>query len=275
MKKIITALLLVLAVPALALAAACNADGNGDITNSSGTCTSTPNVYTIYLYKTGLCNNIDPSSAVSVPDINSNCFTTFDSGATPLAISVVNNVSSPITGGTVTRPPNGTYTHGFVLVGNTIDIKATKSFATTMTDVTGDQGNICWTTAGTAGVGGYNNLGVHTKCGSSLGGDYGVTTSVIKDLSTNGTNLFHETYPEAPYDLTYAYLLNSSSLLATSPTSVVSLLGFARYNTPIVVTEESQAMVVKFRVTQGVTADFSYGILNLYTAAFKTLTAIE
>ncbi len=259
----------------IVFAGSCNLDANAAITNSSGTCTSTPNVYTIYLYKTGLCNNIDPSSAVTVPDINSNCFTTFDSGATPLAISVVNNVSSPITGGTVTRPPNGTYTHGFVLVGNTIDIKANKTFASTMTDVTGDQGNICWTTAGTAGVGGHNNLGVHTKCGSSLGGDYGVTTSVIKDLSTNGTNLFHETYPEAPYDLTYAYLLNSSNVLATTPNSVVSLLGFALYNTPIVVTEESQAMVVKFRVTQGVTADFSYGILNLYTAAFKTLTAIE
>lgn len=263
--------------PTMAWSAPCITSG-GVITSNTGACTLTPDTYRVHLYKTGLCNNIDPSSATP-PDMDANCITTFDSGSSPLAISVVDNVSQPITGGTVTRPPNKTYTHGFVLIEKTIDIKTSVTFSTSIngpggvTGSAGGQGLVCWTMTGTAGTGYY------TMCGSSVdNSNYGFTSSIVNDLGTGGggitcTDHFHCTYIEAPYDTTYAYLLNGS-VKATSTSAVTSLLGFATFTTPVTVDDASTAMDVKFRVTQGVTVDPSSGI-NLYTAVFKTITAVH
>jgi hypothetical protein len=265
--------------PTMAWSAPCITSG-GIITANAGACTLTPETYRVHLYKTGLCNNIDPSSATP-PDMNANCITTFDSGSSALAISVVDNVSQPITGGTVTRPPNKTYTHGFVLIEKTIDIKTSVTFSTSINGpggVTGSAGGspglVCWTMAGTLGIGGG-----HTMCGSSVDNtNYGFTSSIVNDLGTSSggitcTDHFHCTYIEAPYDTTYAYLLNGS-VKATSTSAVTSLLGFATFTTPVTVDDASTAMDVKFRVTQGVTVDPSSGI-NLYTAVFKTITAVH
>lgn len=272
-------LLVSLTGPTLAWSAPCITSG-GVITSNAGACTLTPETYRVHLYKTGLCNNIDPSSATP-PDMDANCITTFDSGASPLAISVVDNVSQPITGGTVTRPPNRTYTHGFVLIEKTIDIKTSVTFSTSVNGPGGvrgsasaDRGLVCWTMTGTAGAGYY------TMCGSSVdNSNYGFTSSIVNDLGTGGggitcTDHFHCTYIEAPYDTTYAYLLNGS-VKATSTSAVTALLGFAAFTTPVTVDDASTAMDVKFRVTQGVTVDPSGGAVNLYTAVFKTITAIR
>jgi hypothetical protein len=256
--------------PNLAWSAECSKDLNGAITNRSGTCTSTPDTYRVYLYKTGLCNNIDPSSA-TVPDIAENCITTFDSGTSPLAISVVDNVSQPITGGTITRPPHKTYTHGFVLVGKTIDIKTSKTFSSSVTGsaVGSGTGPVCWTTTGIAFTAPY------TMCGNSVNNsNYGFTSTVVNDLSAC-SDPFHCTYIEAPYDTTYAYLLNGN-VKATSTSAVTALLGFATFTHPVTVDDGSRAMDVKFRVTQGVTVDVNTsGKINLYTAVFKTITAVH
>jgi|LakMenE01Jun11ns_1017448.scaffolds.fasta_scaffold9717557_2 hypothetical protein len=272
-------LLVSLTGPTLAWSAPCITSG-GVITSNAGACTLTPETYRVHLYKTGLCNNIDPSSATP-PDMDANCITTFDSGASPLAISVVDNVSQPITGGTVTRPPNRTYTHGFVLIEKTIDIKTSVTFSTSVNGPGGvrgsasaDRGLVCWTMTGTAGAGYY------TMCGSSVdNSNYGFTSSIVNDLGTGGggitcTDHFHCTYIEAPYDTTYAYLLNGS-VKATSTSGVTALLGFAAFTSPVTVDDASTAMDVKFRVTQGVTVDPSGGAVNLYTAVFKTITAIR
>ena len=272
-------LLVSLTGPTLAWSAPCITSG-GVITSNAGACTLTPETYRVHLYKTGLCNNIDPSSATP-PDMDANCITTFDSGASPLAISVVDNVSQPITGGTVTRPPNRTYTHGFVLIEKTIDIKTSVTFSTSVNGPGGvrgsasaDRGLVCWTMTGTAGAGYY------TMCGSSVdNSNYGFTSSIVNDLGTGGggitcTDHFHCTYIEAPYDTTYAYLLNGS-VKATSTSGVTALLGFAAFTSPVTVDDASTAMDVKFRVTQGVTVDPSGGTVNLYTAVFKTITAVH
>jgi hypothetical protein len=272
-------LLVSLTGPTLAWSAPCITSG-GVITSNAGACTLTPETYRVHLYKTGLCNNIDPSSATP-PDMDANCITTFDSGASPLAISVVDNVSQPITGGTVTRPPNRTYTHGFVLIEKTIDIKTSVTFSTSVNGPGGvrgsasaDRGLVCWTMTGTAGAGYY------TMCGSSVdNSNYGFTSYIVNDLGTGGggitcTDHFHCTYIEAPYDTTYAYLLNGS-VKATSTSGVTALLGFAAFTSPVTVDDASTAMDVKFRVTQGVTVDPFGGAVNLYTAVFKTITAIR
>jgi len=276
MKKIFIFIFLFLGLflPLTLKAAACITNVSGEITNTSGTCTSTPNAYVIHIYKSGLCNGIDPSSATTMPDINTQCVTTFDSGASPLSVTVQNGISSPLTSGTITKPPNGTYTHGFVLIRKDIDMKAIKTLANTVNGSSSGSGSTCWTESGIA------FLGPLTKCGTSASGE-GFTTTLVNNLSGSGDcasgppEKFHCTYIEAPYDVTYAYLVSSSNSLATSSSSVSSLLGFATFSTPIAVSDSSTAQIIQFRVTQGVTLDFSGGALNMYSAAFKTITGIE
>ena len=258
-------------IPTLAWSAnICTTSGNA-ISDTSW-CTATPDTYTVYIYKTGLCNNIDPSSA-ALPDMAANCITTFDSGASPLEISVINNVSQPITGGTISRPPNNTYTHGFVLLAKALDIKTSKTFTSDQTGSAGGTGPICWTMNGISGP------TPHTKCGTSVDSNtYGVTSTNVEDLNPNGndptcTDHFHCSYVEAPYDTTYAYVLNGN-VKATSGSPVTRFAGFATFTTPVTVNDASTAMDLKFRVTQGVSVSFSRGI-DLYTSVFKTITAIH
>lgn len=254
-------------------AAPCNTDGSGAITNISENCTSTPDTYIIHLYKSGLCNGIDPSSE-SLPDINANCFITYDSGVSPLSVTVKDGVSSALSSGTITKPPNGTYTHGFVLIRYDIDMQTSKTFSNTITASDTSTGNICWTKTGIAGQGNY------TSCAMSIGSQ-GFTTTHVDNLSgsgdctAGGLPKFHCTYDESPYDLTYAYLVTSSDAKATSSGEVAKLLGFATFTTPVTVSDSSSAEIIQFRVTQGVTLDFSGGALNMYSAAFKVLTGIE
>ena len=274
MKKIFILIFIFLSLilPLTLKAAACNTNPSGAITNTYGTCTSTPDTYIIHIYKSGLCNGIDPSSA-TIPNLNSQCVTTFDSGASPLSVTVQNGISSPLASGTITRPPNGTYTHGFVLIRKDIDMKAIKTLANTVNGSNGGPGSTCWTESGIATSG---NL---TKCGPSASA-VGFTTSLVNNLAGSGncpigTPAFHCTYEEAPYDVTYAYLVTSSNSLATSDSDVANLLGFATFSSPITVSDSSTAQIIQFRVTQGVTLDFSGGALNMYSAAFKTITGIE
>jgi hypothetical protein len=276
MKKIFILIFIFLSLilPLTLKAAACNTNQSGAITNTSGTCTSTPDTYIIHLYKSGLCNGIDPSSA-TIPNINTQCVTTFDSGASPLSVTVQNGISSPLTSGTITKPPNGTYTHGFVLIRKDIDMKAIKTLANTVNGSSSGSGSTCWTESGIASSG---NL---TKCGTSASA-VGFTTSLVNDLEgsgncPSGTPAFHCTYVEAPYDVTYAYLVTSSNSQATSGT-VANLLGFATFLSPITVSDSSTAQIIQFRVTQGVTLSFSDAeppTLNMYSAAFKVITGIE
>lgn len=278
MKKIFILIFIFLSLilPLTLKAAACNTNPSGAITNISGTCTSTPDTYIIHIYKSGLCNGIDPSSA-TIPNLNSQCVTTFDSGASPLSVTVQNGISSPLASGTITRPPNGTYTHGFVLIRKDIDMKAIKTLANTVNgSSSGSSGSTCWTESGIASSG---NL---TKCGTSASA-VGFTTSLVNDLAgsgncPSGTPAFHCTYEEAPYDVTYAYLVTSSNSLATSDSDVANLLGFATFSSPITVSDSSTAQIIQFRVTQGVTLNFSNAeppTLNMYSAAFKVITGIE
>lgn len=273
MKKIFILIFIYISLilPLTLKAAACNTNTSGAITNNSGTCTSTPDTYIIHIYKSGLCNGIDPSSA-TVPNINTQCVTTFDSGASPLSVTVQNGISSPLTSGTITKPPNGTYTHGFVLIRKDIDMKAIKTLANTINGSSGGSGSICWTESGIASSGNF------TKCGTSAS-EVGFTTSLVDNLEGSGncpvgTPAFHCTYDEAPYDVTYAYLVTSSNSLASLGT-VANLLGFATFSTPITVSDSSTAQIIQFRVTQGVTLNFSGGALNMYSAAFKVITGIE
>jgi len=112
---------------ALAQTADCSKDGSGAIT-SMDTCYVEPNEYYMTIYKMGLCTAQPGTPTSSVAADFSSCTTVFENSAGS-RIKAVKGVSSNLTG-TMTRPANGTYTHGYVLAAPQFEIKTKHTFST-------------------------------------------------------------------------------------------------------------------------------------------------
>jgi len=110
---------------------------NNDAANGDpGYCFATPNVLELTFYEFGLCN-----SAAS-PTSKDNCKAVFkDVSGTRL------NVSKDAVADLIkeTSLEEGTYTHGYLIVGNGTKIKLSFEFSTARTDDTGGSGVYCYT----------------------------------------------------------------------------------------------------------------------------------
>lgn len=250
-------------------------DGN-PITNTSGICSSMPDVYRMHIYKMGLCNDIQSElDSGTVPDINTKCVTTFDSGSSSVSVDVRDNISDPVSGGSVTAPPNNLYRYGYVLIENRADIKAVKTFASSKNGQNGGSGLVCWTITATS------NSQVSdptTKCGDQLDiTSYGFVSSYWDNLEAdpNATPVFFSPYTEGNLDPTYAYLMNGE-VIASSISSVNRMLGFARFITPKIVDDSTSTMEVLFRVKRGLSVNqMSGSSVGFYSYEFKTITNLR
>ena len=97
-------------------------------------CDSKPDLYEIIIYKLYLCTSIptEPTTTSTV-DLTP-CSQVFnnDSGATASVTQGTNIVLD----GTYTRPPNGTYTHGYAYMDNTFGITWSGELSAAMTGMT-------------------------------------------------------------------------------------------------------------------------------------------
>lgn len=257
-------------------AAACGAEPTTDDTT---TCHATPDEYTITLYEMGLCTGINDQSA-TVPDIASNCQTTY-TNTTGATISVLNNISSAITGGTSTRPANGTYTYGYIKVDARVFMKTTHTFSGAPRTGTGfgsGTGYTCWTN------GDANGTGTTAECGSSSDANPQAMTIDIIALGGSGdTSNFYNRYENDSEGLddTYAWLIdtdgNASANLLYSSTSgnVKYLLGVAKFSSAKTVTDATSTMEAQFVVTRGLSISFpATNIVNFGINEFKVITTV-
>lgn len=112
-------------------------------------CQVAPDVYQIVLYEVGFCSSqpTAPSTSSGFDSSSGDCTALFSNSngeSLDLAVGVSLNVSENI------NIPNGTYTHGYVIMKNTFGIKATKTFADSnliRTTNGSSSGNICWSAA--------------------------------------------------------------------------------------------------------------------------------
>ena len=109
-------------------------------------CETQPDEYEIVIYKLYLCTS-SPTlpTTTSIVDLT-NCSLIFnnDAGATA---SVAQNSEVDLTG-TYTRPPDGTYSHGYAMMNNTFGITASFQIDGSMTGQAGGSGVFCRTVAG-------------------------------------------------------------------------------------------------------------------------------
>ena len=255
-----------------AFAAECSAE---PITGTTD-CYRVPDSYTITMYQMGLCNGVDTTVA-TVPDIATSCQVTFNN-TSGSSIAVQNNISSALSGGTSTKPTNGTYDYGFIKVDARIFLQTSHTFAATRAGSNSGSGTTCWTNGNAA------STGTTTDCGTAAAANpQDMTVDVI---SLGGTvlpmNNFYNRYEgdAEGLDDTYAWLVDSDGNASTSINysssagDVKYLIGVEKFTTSKTVSDSTSAMEAQFRVTRGLKIDFTSTTVNYNLQEFKVVTDV-
>ncbi len=124
-------LILVLVVPDGEVLAdeACQIDPvSGQIT-STGNCYIEPDSYRVFIYEVGFCTEppVSPTTSVAF-DAGDTAVKLFESGVDPLRLEVKNG-ESLLLSSLLVRPPDGTYTHGYVILEPKVEVKAHAKFS--------------------------------------------------------------------------------------------------------------------------------------------------
>ena len=223
-------------------------------------CDEAPALYEIVIYKLYLCKSIptEPTTTSTV-DLTP-CSQVFnnDSGATASVTQGTNIVLD----GTYTRPPNGTYTHGYAYMDNTFGITWAGELSASMTGMTGGTGVFCGTVAGS---------GTHAKAAtshtnSSVCGSSPITAGkFVETLAQFGspTNAFlskgtAEDINGTTADI-FGYLVDSNEHRAANTGEVEKLEGLVTFADAVVVTADTTSITMQFNVGEGMHLSTSSG----------------
>ena len=273
MNKIIKTLVFIssLAFGQQAFAAACSDE---PITDTS-TCHAIPDTYTITLYEMGMCNDISEQSS-NVPNIQASCQTAFlnSAGST---VTVENNVTGSLSGGTSSRPDDNTYSYGFIKVDAKMIMQNQSTFSEARNDGSVGVGTTCWTNGLPFGG------GLTTTCGNEVDANPQNMVADIIALGCGEQGNFYCRYESDPegLDNTYAWLVDANGNASTninyseSAGDVKYLIGIAKFNEPKTVSNASTGMQAQFVVTRALSVGFSDGnVVSYGLNEFKVLTEI-
>ena len=122
--------------------------GSTVITNPTpgSNCNIQPSVQTIKVYSLALCPTkpTAPTTSAAAGLTNANCSTIY-SNSTGASVNIVLDTVTTLTGGTFTKPPNGTYYYFYLELDPTVSNQASVKFSSTMADSNGvTSGVYCW-----------------------------------------------------------------------------------------------------------------------------------
>lgn len=244
-----------------ATAANCVINAEGVVTSTTE-CWAQPDEYTITIHQIGLCTSAPSAPTTSAALGISGCASVFESSAgREITLTRNGNAALP---GTINKPPNATYTHGYAIINSTMEIKSEYTINRSVTaDSGGGSGTKCWTkasdtlnwaSASVASAGCGNSVsgkGVHTRRMNDFSGD-----SNAPNQSTTLTNISG--------DRLDVYLVDNSLQLgsgvgAGQMGTVTRLAGVVTFVSPVVVANDTVGMDIGFRSAQGSTLGFYNG----------------
>jgi len=226
------------------------AEGDGADYIDDG-CDETPALYEVVIYKLYLCTSSPTEATTSSTVVLTPCSQVFNSptGAT----ASVTQGAEIVLDGTYTRPPTGTYTHGYAFMDNTFGITWAGQLSASMTGMTGGTGVFCGTVAGS---GTHAKGSSHTNssvCGSSaitagkfvetlaqFGGSDDTFSSKAEVENINGTSAAIN-----------GYLVDTNGHRASTTGEVDKLEGLVSFANPVVVTADTTFLSMKFNVGEG------------------------
>ena len=220
----------------------------GDI--NSG-CDTAPAEYEIVIYKLFLCTSSPTEATTSSTVVLTSCSQIFnnDSGAT----AAVTQGAEVNLDGTYTRPPNGTYTHGYAYMDNTFGLTWAGELSGAKTGTSSGTGVFCGTVAGS---GTHAKGSTHT--GNSICGASAITPGkFVETLAQFGAHddAFSSKATVNNINGTTAsiigYLVDSNEHRAANTGEVVRLEGLVEFADPITVSSSTTSLSMTFNVGEG------------------------
>jgi len=260
-------------------------DANGVITftgdQSEANCSFAPDEYTVKIYKLALCTSSPTRpTALATYDVSS-CVDVISS---PDGQDVNLAAGSEMTLSDVTRPANGSYSYGYILMANTFGIKAKKQFTNTMhTYNSGASGNYCWTKDDTDYSSNSETWDSETtlvECGGA-GGTAGTYTEILDNFDT--ADYSEDAIAVTGGTISADLITNADGLLVTADDIADRLFGVQTFTTPVEVTSSSSVFTVSFGVNQassmwmtsgGVPAN-EYQVYAIGSGPFSTFMTVE
>ena len=214
-------------------------------------CDTTPSLYEVVIYKLYLCKS-SPTEATTTSTVDlTPCSQVFnsESGAT----ASVTQGQEIVLDGTYTKPPTGTYTHGYAFMDNTFGITWAGEIAASMNGMTGGSGVFCGSVAGS---GTHAKGSTHTNssvCGASaitpgkfvetlaqFGGSSDAFSSKAEVENINGTSAAIN-----------GYLVDTNGHRASTTGEVDKLEGLVTFANPVVITADTTSLSMTFNVGEG------------------------
>ena len=250
--------------------------------NAMGDCAFAPDEYTVTIYEMGLCTS-DPTAPTTSSAYAVGTCSTVISSASGQTINLA--AGSELTLTDVTRPTNGTYTHAYMVIGNSFGITVTKQFTNTMHRYdTATSGNFCWTTSGTEHNSDWSgtpaNPTTFANCGDEEDAAPATYTEILDHFDT-------DTYNYGPVsvesgNLTAYLVTDSNDRLVNAVKTADRIFGKQTLNTAAVVTNTSSSFVVSFGVNQATSTNMSdegsadtYDVLAFGSGPFSAFITVE
>jgi hypothetical protein len=244
-------------------AAACTVtNGVYSETEIKSGCEATPDFYEIVIYKMYLCTSTPTIPTVTAAADLTNCSQIFNSDAGATA-NVAQNSDVNLTG-TYTRPPDGTYTHGYAMMDNTFGITASIQIDGSMDGQASGSGVFCRTVSGS---------GSHTKASGShtdesvcsatevAAGKYTETLTHFGGSGDAWTRVADAT--PTPGSTIKGLLVDSNGHLAANEGEVVKLEGLVGFANAITVTPNTTSLTMSFNLGEGMSLN-SAGADKIY-----------
>ena len=233
-------------------AAACTVtNGVYSETEIKNGCEATPDFYEIVIYKMYLCTSAPTIPTTSATVDLTNCSQVFNS-AVGSTTNVSQGASVDLTG-TYTRPPTGTYTHGYAMMDNTFGITASIQIDGEMTGQAGGTGVYCRTVAGSGNhtsSGSHNDesicsatevtAGKYTETLTHFGGSGEAWERIAEADNINGTTASIK-----------GILVDTNGHLAANEGEVDKLEGLVSFANAINVTSDTTSLTMSFNLGEG------------------------
>jgi len=214
-------------------------------------CDTAPAEYEIVIYKLFLCTSAPTEATTSSTVVLTPCTQIFSntSGAT----AAVTQGAEVVLDGTYTRPPNGTYTHGYAYMNNTFGITWAGELSGAKTGTSSGTGVFCGTKAGS---GTHAKGSTHTGnsvCGSSAitPGKFVETLAQFGDASDAFSSKAEVDNINGTTASIIGYLVDSNEHRAANTGEVVKLEGLVKFADPITVTADTTSLSMTFNVGEG------------------------
>lgn len=241
-------LLLVLEFPYAAARAdsACAIDPVSGQVTSTANCYIEPDSYRVFIYEVGFCTELPVTPTTSVAfDAGESAVKLYESGSEPLRLEVQNGRSSVLSS-LLERPPDGTYTHGYVIMKP--EIRLTAQY------VSG--GTTYYTKAASLDISGFGGAlqniqnapqGVGPYQASSAVGEYGETVWTMDALGLDDN---YEPVFKGVITGGNVYLTAGDYSIATDSAAAYRIVGIIEFGS-VTIDDSVTGVDYKFKVTEG------------------------